>query len=244
MKPIVAVMAILAVMVMAIPALAQESGWIGISIAEQPDRGVLVRSVEANSPAERAGLKANDVIVQYNKQEVVGVLQLTRLVNETPLGRSVDVIVRRDNREQTLKVTSEKSPFSMWTDRTFRSSEREFTPFRDQSTDSFRPFEVMTSTSTTQAGIRGDSMTPQLREFFGVKGGEGVLVASVDANSAAAKAGVLAGDVITGIDGKTIGSPQDFTRELRSKAAAFSLRVVRNKQEREIRVERWSCVLS
>ena len=83
MKPIVAAMAIL---VMAIPTLAQESGWIGISIAEQPDRGVLVRSVEANSPAEKAGLKANDVIVQFNKQEVVGVLQLTRLVNETLWG--------------------------------------------------------------------------------------------------------------------------------------------------------------
>jgi serine protease Do len=234
MKPIVAVMAIL---VMAIPTLAQESGWIGISIAEQPDRGVLVRSVEANSPAEKSGLKANDVIVQFNKQEVVGVLQLTRLVNETPLGRSVDVVIRRDNRDQTLKVASEKSPFSSGK---MHIQVPNVAPFRDHISDSFRSFEVITSANMTQAGIRGDSMTPQLREFFGVKAGEGVLVASVDANSAAAKAGVLAGDVITGIDGKTIGSPQEFTRELRSKTAAFSLRVVRNKQEREIRVERLS----
>jgi len=60
----------------------------------------------------------------------------------------------------------------------------------------------------------------------------------VDANSAAARAGVTAGDVITSVDGKTISSPQDFTREVRSKNAAFSLKVVRDKQEREIRVER------
>src|SRR5262245_61336203 len=103
MKPIAAAMVLLA---MAIPAFAQESGWIGVSVAEQSDRGVLVRSVEANSPAEKAGLKANDVIVQFNRQEVVGVMQLTRLVNETPVGRSVDVVVRRDNREQTFRVTS------------------------------------------------------------------------------------------------------------------------------------------
>jgi serine protease Do len=77
-----------------------------------------------------------------------------------------------------------------------------------------------------------------LREFFGVKSGEGVLVASVDANSAAARAGLLAGDVITAIDGRIISSPQDLTREMRSSAAAFSLKVVRNTQEREIRVER------
>ena len=232
MKPIVVVMAVL---VMAIPTFAQESGWIGISIAEQPDNGVLVRNVEANSPAERAGLKANDVIVQFNKQNVVGVMQLTRMVNETPVGRTVDVVVRRNNQEQTLKVTSEKSPFPFGA---FHIETPDVTVFRDQFNKAVVPFEVRTSTSTTQQGIRADSLTPQLREFFGVKAGEGVLIASVDANSAAARAGVLAGDVITAVDGKSISTPQEFTREVRSKTAAFSVKLVRNKQERDIRIER------
>ena len=243
MKLIVA----MAALAMAIPAFAQESGWIGVSIAEQSDRGVLVRSVEANSPAERAGLKANDVIIQFNKQDVVGVMQLTRLVNETPVGRIVDVVIRRDSREQTLKVTSEKSPLSFGQIRVqtpdvsvFRDHlpAQDFLVFRDNVTNSVRPFEVITSIGVTQSGIRADSMTPQLREFFGVKAGEGVLVASVDANSAAARGGVTAGDVITSVDGKIISTPQDFTREVRSKNAGFSLKVVRDKQEREIRVER------
>ena len=76
-------LAVIAAVVMSLPALAQDSGWIGVSVAEQSDRGALVRNVEANSPAERAGIRANDVIVQFNKQEVVGVLQLTRLVSDT-----------------------------------------------------------------------------------------------------------------------------------------------------------------
>ena len=232
MKPIVVVMAVL---VMAIPTFAQESGWIGISIAEQPDSGVLVRNVEANSPAERAGLKANDVIVQFNKQNVVGVMQLTRMVNETPVGRTVDVVVRRNNQEQTLKVTSEKSPFPFGA---FHIETPDVSVFRDQINKAVGPFEVRTSTSTSQQGIRADSLTPQLREFFGVKAGEGVLIASVDANSAAAKAGVLAGDVITAVDGKSISTPQEFTREVRSKTTAFSVKIVRNKQERDIRIER------
>lgn len=236
MKPIVVVMAVL---VMAIPSFAQDSGWIGVSIAERPEGGVLVRSVEANSPAERAGVKANDVIVQFNKQDVAGVLQLTRLVNETPVGRSVDVVVRRDNQVQTLKVTSEKAPFSTGP-LVFRTPD--VSVLRDHissavQSNTFQPFEVMTSVSMTQAGIRADSLTPQLREFFGVTAGEGVLVASVDASSAAAKAGLLAGDVITAIDGKSISSPQDFSREVRSRTS-FSLKVVRNKQEKDIRVER------
>ena len=232
MKPIFIVMAVL---VMTIPSFAQDSGWIGASIAEQPDRGVLVRNVEANSPAERAGLKANDIIVQYNKQDVVGVLQLTRLVNETPVGRSVDVVIRRDSRDQTLRVMSEKSPFSIGP---FHIQTPDVSVFRDQISTSVAPFRVMTSVSMTQSGIRADSLTPQLREFFGVTNTEGVLVASVDSNSAAARAGVLAGDVITSVDGKSISSPQDFSREVRSKTTSFSLKVVRNKQEREIRVER------
>ena len=232
MKPIVALVAVL---VLAIPALAQESGWIGVSIAEQPDRGVLVRSVEANSPAERAGLKANDVIVQFNKQEVVGVQQLTRLVNETPVGRSVDVVIQRDHRDQTLKVTSEKGPFTIGP---MHIQMPDVSIFRDRINHSIEPFEVMTAVSMSQAGIRADSLTPQLREFFGVRSGEGVLIASVDLNSAAARAGLLAGDVVTAVDGKSVLSPQDFTREVRSKTGAFSLKVVRNKQEREIRVER------
>src|SRR5262245_25458635 len=98
MKPI---LALIAALIVTIPAFAQDSGWIGVSIADQPDRGVLVRSVESNSPAERAGLKTNDVILQYNKQDVLGVLQLKRLVSETPVGRNVDITFRRDNREQT-----------------------------------------------------------------------------------------------------------------------------------------------
>ena len=242
------VVVFLATFLVASPAFAQDTGWIGISITEQPDRGVLVRSVEANSPAERAGLRASDVIVQFNKQDVVGVLQLQRLVNETPVGRSVDVTVRRDNRDQTLKVTSEKSPspFSA-----FHVQQPDFTVFRDHLNDNFNqnvrifsrnnnevaPFLAITSASVSQAGIRAESMTAQLRDFFGVKAGEGVLISSVDANSAGSKAGLMAGDVVTAIDGRIITSPQDFNRELRSRQAAFTLKVVRNKQDREIRVE-------
>jgi S1-C subfamily serine protease len=233
MKSFVVVMAFLA---MTVPALAQDNGWIGVSIAEQPDRGVLVRRVESNSPAERAGLKANDVIVQFNRQDVLGVLQLTRLVNETPAGRSVDIVIRRDNLEQTLRVTSERAPLS--TGRVHVEGP-DFSNFADQLHKSFATFEVKTSTSMTQAGITADSLTPQLREFFGVRVGEGVLVASVDANSAAARAGVLAGDVITAIDGRTISSPAGFyARSEVQNQQGFLLKVVRNKQEREIRLER------
>jgi len=229
---------LIAVLIASVPAFAQESGWIGVSIADQADRGVLIRSVETNSPAEKAGLKANDVILQYGKQEVVGTLQLNRLVDETPVGRTVDVTVRRDNREQAFKVTTEKAPFSIGGFRIQRPELSTFTDLNEKIIKATPHLEIFSSTSTSQAGVRVDSLTPQLREFFGVKAANGVLVASVDADSAAAKAGLKAGDVIVAIDGRTISTPGDFGRELRSSASTFTAKIVRDKQEREIRVER------
>src|SRR6516162_10695450 len=99
------------VVLTAIPAVAQQSGWLGVSVEDQRNTGAVVRSVEPNSPAERAGLKQNDVIVEYNKENVVGVQQLTRLIRETPVGRSVEMKVRRDGRDQTLEVTTEEARF-------------------------------------------------------------------------------------------------------------------------------------
>ena len=233
------VLALMLGIVISAPALAQDAGWIGTTIADQTDRGVLVRSVETNSPAERAGLKANDVILQYNKEEVVGVRQLTRLVGETPVGRAVDVTVRRDNREQTFKVTAEKAPFSVGG---LQIQAPDFTLFTNQVRNGarqhleFSPF--LTTITMSQGGIRADSLTPQLRDFFGVKSGEGVLVASVEENSAAGRAGLKAGDVITAVEGRVISTPQDLNREMRSRNTGFTLKVVRNKMEQDLRVEK------
>jgi serine protease Do len=230
------VAAFLAALLLAIPAHAQVNGWIGVSIQEQPDRGVLIRSVEADSPAERAGLKANDVILQFNKQDVIGVAQLTRLVNETPVGRSVDITVRRENREQTFKVTSEQAP--LLSRFRIQSPGVNFESLRDNISQKLQPFQIITTASATQLGIQANTLTPQLREFFGVKGSDGVLVASVQTDSVAARAGLMAGDVITAIDGRSVSNTADFSREMRSRGQSFTIRIVRNKQDREIKVER------
>lgn len=216
------------------PAFAQQSGWIGVSIADQPDRGVLIRSIEPNSPAEKAGLKANDVILQFGRQEVVGALQLTRLVSETPVGRTVDITVRRDNKEQTFSLTAEKSPLAIGN---IRIQHPELTELGERFIRPVPRIDVMTSAQTLE-GIRADSLTPQLREYFGVKGTAGVLVSNVDANSSGARAGVRAGDVIIAVNGTSVSSPSDFSHAMTTTAGALTLRVVREKQERDIRLDR------
>jgi membrane-associated protease RseP (regulator of RpoE activity) len=64
-------------------------------------------------------------------------------------------------------------------------------------------------------GVRLLEMTPELREHFGAPRDEGVLVASVESESPAAKAGIQVGDILRKADGERIESPSDLTRTVR-----------------------------
>jgi serine protease Do len=216
----------------AIPALAQDAGWLGISIEDRNEPGAVIRGVEPSSPAEKAGLKQGDVIVEFNKEQVIGVQQLTRLVRETPVGRIVDVKVRRENREETFRVTVERGP-------ELRSGRfgLELPNVHILADSVLRDMpKIQVHTVYMQGGIRVEQMTDQLRDFFGVFGNNGVLVTSVDSGSTAEKAGLKAGDVITSIDGKSVQTPAEFGREMRA-GSKPTLKIIRDKQEREIRIE-------
>ena len=216
----------------AVPLLAQDAGWIGISVEDQRDRGAIIRRIEPSSPAEKAGLREGDVILEFDRQPVIGVQQLTRLVRETPVGRTVDVKVRRDTREETLKLTAERSA-------DFRTGRFELNVpgvhiLADRFAHDFPRFEF--STIHVQSGVRVEQLTDQMRDFFGVLGGNGVLVTSVDRGTAAEKAGLKAGDVVTSMDGRNIRTPADFSREMRANSRPM-LKIFRDKQEREIRID-------
>ena len=67
--------------------------------------GVVVESVTSGSPAEKAGVKAGDVIAEFDGERVRSVAQLTRLVRESAEGRAVKVVVWRDGKRLDLSVT-------------------------------------------------------------------------------------------------------------------------------------------
>ena len=223
-------------------ALAQDAGWIGTQVEDRKEGGVLIRQVEANSPAARAGLKEHDVITEFNKQSVAGVLQLTRMIQETPVGRTVELRVQRDNRQQNLQVTTEKAQFPgvirfNQGNAAIRVRPPDLSALNDlRDRLVFNVPKVQVLTLFSRGGLQVESLTPQLREFFGVKGGDGVLITSVDSGSAADKAGLTAGDVITSIDGRGISAPQEFGRPIQV-AGSTTLKIIRDKQEREIKIE-------
>ena len=86
-------------------------------------------------------------------------------------------------------------------------------------------------------GISAESLTDQLAEYFGVKEGRGVLVAQVNENSVASKAGLKAGDVIVAIDNEKIDNVNTFVNTLRKKEeGSVALKIIRNRVEQTITV--------
>ena len=104
--------------------LGGKTAWLGATVAKitrekvkelrlPEERGALVIKVWADSPAAKAGLKANDVITEFNDQLVEGYLHLSRLVRETPVGRTVRLTLWRDGRAQAVSVELASFPAEM-----------------------------------------------------------------------------------------------------------------------------------
>jgi serine protease Do len=177
------------------------------------EAGVEITSVKADSPAEKAGLKSGDAILQYNGQRVEGMEQFSRFVRETPAGREVKLEIWRNGTPQSIAVKLMAHPSvsgSAWSTGFPAAAPRAFafaTPMPDL------PRSFM-SWQSSMLGVEAESLDGQLAQYFGVK--EGVLVRSVTTGSAAEKGGLKAGDVIIRVDDSKISTPADVSNRIRS----------------------------
>jgi serine protease Do len=194
------------------------------------EHGVEVTSVDADSPAAKAGVKVADVVLEYNGQRVEGIEQFLRLVRETPVGRQVKLLISRSGANQTLTATtgSRSTRDFVWSGDEFRFKMPEI-----HIPDMPR---TLTMWQSRTLGVESEALNSQLGEFFGAK--EGVLVRSVAKGSAAEKAGLKAGDVIVKIGGQKVTSPREISNALRSLSStkAFPVTIVRDRKESSVNV--------
>jgi len=189
--------------------------------------GVFLETVTPDGPAAKAGMRAADVVVEFDGERVRSLRQFTRLVRETPASRSVRAVVVRDGKRTELSV----APADGWpdvsidTDRIRRQVEEMTARIRP-----FEGFEFPDVMSRSRLGVTVHDLTPELAAYFGAT--DGVLVASVTPDSPAAKSGIKAGDVITSVDGRAITSAAGLVRELRTGSAdgEVMLGIVRDKK--------------
>ena len=218
---------------------------------QREPRGVVVTRVAEGSPAERAGLKKDDVILRFDDELVTSNRKLRRLVSEAAPEQSVKLTISRAGVEQAVTVALGKregsSSFRLFNKANFprlaelsrdveRSSRRAEESLKLLEKDRGRGAFMMGFGTRRRIGVTTVPLTEQLADHFGVKEKRGVLITSVVANSPAAKAGLRAGDVITEVNNDKVAASGDLARALSKGESEMTLSIVRDKAERTIKL--------
>jgi serine protease Do len=165
--------------------------------------GAFVERVVKGGPAERAGLKDGDVILAIDGKQVQSSEAFRETLEAMKPDQAIRVEILRDKKRQTVSVTLGSRPqmpefFARgWNGKNYQ--------------DALRGWPMA---NRARLGVSLVELTDQLREHFGVEEGKGVLIASVEAGSAAAKAGLKAGDVIVSIGTADVANVGDVVGEL------------------------------
>jgi serine protease Do len=182
-------------------------GWIGVRIQSvSPDlaeglklpnaKGALIASVTPGGPAEAAGIKQGDVVLKFDGRDVTEMRGLPRIVAETPVAKSVDVVVWRKGKEVNLSAKVGEYPEN--------EDQASVEPTSQQ------PAPEDEGSKVESLGIDLATLDQKGRDKYGLSGdAEGVLVTDVDQNGPAAEKDLRAGDVIVEVDQKAVKSPGD-----------------------------------
>ena len=188
-------------------------GWLGVNIQTVTEeiadslgldkpRGALVARVTEKGPAEQAKIEPGDVILKFDGREVTEMRRLPRMVAETPVGKTVPVVIWRKGKEMTVQVkigeledTEQMAAAAPGGDRT--------------------PSGPPASTVET-LGMSLATLTPELRERYEIdEKTKGVVITKVDEGSPAAERGLQPGEVIVEVNQEPVSSPQQVVDKVK-----------------------------
>ncbi|MEO0544081.1 MAG: Do family serine endopeptidase [Pseudomonadota bacterium] len=190
-------------------------GWLGVRIQVVTDDiaeslgmdeagGALISGVVEGGPVSDGSIQPGDVIIAFDGQEVGDTRELQRIVADTTVGATVDVVVIREGQEQTVQVTLGRLEDS----ETILAAQENGEPTDDESNTAER-IELL---GMTLAVLDDDQRDAFDIEQDAVDGG--VVITSVEAGSAADTKGIVAGDVIVEIAQETIDSPEEVAEAI------------------------------
>lgn len=156
--------------------------------------GALVKQVTTGTPADKAGLQVEDVVVRYNGKQVRDDVSFREMVSNTAPNTGVDLVVRRDGHEQTLHASVGAVPL---------------TPEEQAANATTKPASTKTE---SKFGLQVGAVTADLAKQYSLADNvKGVIVTGVEPGSAAAEAGLRPGMAITRVNGKAVSNPSDLT---------------------------------
>ena len=219
-------------------------GWLGVRIQPVTDdiadslgldtaKGALVAGVIKGGPVDDGSIKAGDVILKFDGKTVSEMRDLPRVVAESPVGKEVDVVVLRDGKEQTVKVTlgrledSDQAAASGDTTPDDSQDDGVISPDPGENQDMDQPDTgdqaqpAPGAPDKHQGQVAPDAATPknvlglslsllsaETRKTFGIaESVDGVVVTEVTAGSASAEKGLKPGDVIVEVAQEFMKSP-------------------------------------
>ncbi len=176
-------------------------GWLGVhiqsvteeiadSLGMQRPHGALIANITPGGPADRAGLRAGDVVIRFDGIDVANMRELPKIVSRTDIDRQVDVVVLRQGKELHRKVRigllDEKKIAAAPPEKNNRVEIR----------------------SQDMLGLTLSPLSPELRRKFNIDSGvRGVVVTDVRPDSVAAQKDILPGYVVVEVNQQEVSSP-------------------------------------
>jgi serine protease Do len=206
-------------------------GYLGVTVSDlgrdlaqgfglpEGTKGAVVQNVQPKAPAGKAGVKAGDVVVALNGKPIESSSQLTRGVASTPPGGKVTLTLLRDGKRQEVAVTVGQRPDE-------EALARGEVPEEGEGPAAAAAPEAAKG---PRLGVRLQAVTPDLARELKLEGEGGVLVAEVQADGAAAKAGLQRGDVILEVNRQAVSKP-DQVAPIVAKAKPGAVVVLRVKR--------------
>lgn len=155
-------------------------------------QGALLTRVSPDSPAQKAGLKSGDIILQYNDNQITRASDLLNLINRARPEDRFQAQVQRDGKQLVISGKLSQAPSDV----------------QAQGND---PLD-----NEVRLGLRLRNLTADEQIELATDGKAGVLVTAVDPTGLSARSGLLAGDIITNLHQKSIGKVTDFSSAISS----------------------------
>jgi membrane-associated protease RseP (regulator of RpoE activity) len=219
----------------------KSTGYLGVSIQDMTgrlakamdvkiDEGALVTEVIDDSPAEEAGIKEEDIIIEVDGTRITDADDLRSAIRTLKPETKVNLVVMRKDERKTFTATIAKQPHSGSYSYSFAAPALPHIP---------RAPRIQVFVSTDALGMALSPLNEQLGKYFEAPDGKGVLVNEVEEESKAEKAGFIAGDVIIRIGKETIEDVRDVHNALRDfkKGEKADVEIIRKGSKKTVTIE-------
>ncbi|XNO42814.1 Do family serine endopeptidase [Sinorhizobium meliloti] len=215
-------------------------GWLGVRIQPVTDdiaeslkmelpRGALVSGIIEGGPITKGEIKPGDIIIRFDGTDIAEIRDLMRTVGESPVGKAVDVVIIRDGKEQTVRVTLGRLEDG---EQLANAKPGEVLPNGGEAKPGGPPAAQLPA-SDTVLGMKLAELDADSRQSFGIaESVKGVVITEVQPNSPAAERRVEPGEVIVELGQEAMETPEDVTSrvtELKADGRRNALLMIANK---------------